>query len=75
MNRMSKLHRFELAFEGEPQGSGLFQCLRDAGISPIREDELCALFKNFSEVDLSKFSPLEFPIDNIYDFLLNYKSQ
>lgn len=70
MNRMSKLYRFELAFEGEPQGSGLFQCLRDAEISPIREDELCALFKNFPEVDLSKFSPLELQKPIITNFAL-----
>ena len=43
-----KLYRFELAFDGEPQGVGLLTGLDATGLPPGRSDRLVAMFDDLA---------------------------
>lgn len=51
---MGKLFRFELAFDGEPQGVGFLQGLDDVGLWSIVRDELYSLFDSLPICELDE---------------------
>lgn len=57
---MSKLFRFELAFDGEPQGIGFLQGLADIGLWDLVTMNLYSLFDTLPFCELDECEPVSF---------------
>lgn len=57
---MSRLFRFELAFDGTPQGVGFLQGLANVGLWEVIEDGLYSLFETLPVCELGVDEPVSF---------------